>query len=118
MHSRIYNTNVKRRYYGSGGGGGSPAGTSAAKTALGKLFDKYREAATAEADIVGVEGTMKYFQDVDVDVEGLESLAALEIVQAPTMGEMSREGFVNGWQERKLVPHCGVSCGSEMLTSL
>lgn len=44
---------------------------------------------------------MKYFQEIDVDVEGLESLAALELVQAPTMGEMSREGFVNGWQERK-----------------
>lgn len=44
---------------------------------------------------------MKYFHDTDVDVEGLESLAAFEVVQAPTMGEMSREGFVNGWQERK-----------------
>lgn len=88
------------RYYSGGGSGGS-AGSSATKATLTKQFDKYREAATAEPDVVGVEGTMKYFQEIDVDVEGLESLAALELVQAPTMGEMSREGFVNGWQERK-----------------
>jgi DCN1-like protein 1/2 len=46
---------------------------------------------------------MRYFGDIDVDLEGLESFAAHEIVQAPAMGEMSREGFVNGWQERKYV---------------
>lgn len=46
---------------------------------------------------------MEYFGDTGVNVEGLESLAVLEVVQAPTMGEMSREGFVNGWQERRLV---------------
>lgn len=44
---------------------------------------------------------MSYLQQLDVDLEGMESLAALEIVQAPTMGEISREGFVNGWQERE-----------------
>jgi DCN1-like protein 1/2 len=46
---------------------------------------------------------MRYFGDINVDLEGLESFAAHEIVQAPAMGEMSREGFVNGWQERKYV---------------
>lgn len=84
--------------YYSGGGGGS-AGASASKATLTKLFDQYRDS-SADADIIGVEGTMKYFQDIGVDVEGLESLAAFEIVQAPTMGEIQREGFVNGWQER------------------
>jgi DCN1-like protein 1/2 len=44
---------------------------------------------------------MKYFTDIDVDLEGLESFAVSEIVQAPAMGEMTRDGFVNGWQERK-----------------
>jgi hypothetical protein len=43
---------------------------------------------------------MKYFQDTGVDAEELDALAALEIVQAPTMGEMSRKGFVAGWEER------------------
>lgn len=86
------------RYYSSGGG--TSGVVNASKATLTKLFDQYRDGST-DADVVGVEGTMKYFQEIGVDVEGLESLAALEIVQAPTMGEMTRDGFVSGWQERK-----------------
>lgn len=68
---------------------------------MNKLFDKYREDAVGEPDAIGVDGTMSYLQHLEVDLEGLESLAALEIIQAPTMGEISREGFVNGWLERE-----------------
>jgi hypothetical protein len=53
--------------------------------------------------MVGAEGTMQYCSDTKVDLEGLDSLAVHEIVQAPAMAEMSREGFVGGWQERKHV---------------
>ena len=70
-------------------------------TNLNKLFDRYQEAGAPDKDIVGVEGTMRYFDDTGVDAEGLDALAALEIVQAPTMGEMSRDGFVKGWLERQ-----------------
>jgi hypothetical protein len=86
------------RFFSSGGGGSN--GSSAIKAAIGKVFDRYRDDPTGEPDLIGIEGTMKYFSDTKVDLEGLESFAALEIVQAPAMGEMSREGFVNGWQER------------------
>jgi hypothetical protein len=44
---------------------------------------------------------MEYLQELQIDLEGLDSLAALEIIQAPTMGEITREGFVNGWLERE-----------------
>ena len=44
---------------------------------------------------------MTYLQQLDVDLEGMDSLAVLEIIQAPTMGEITREGFVNGWLERE-----------------
>jgi hypothetical protein len=88
-----------RRYY-SGGGGGTSTASSATKPTLNKLFDQYRDNTTG-ADVVGADGTMKYLNDIDVDVEGLDVLATLEIVQAPTMGEMGREGFVNAWQERR-----------------
>lgn len=44
---------------------------------------------------------MSYLQQLDVDLEGMDSLAVLEIIQAPTMGEIAREGFVNGWLERE-----------------
>lgn len=44
---------------------------------------------------------MKFFADIGVNAEDLDALATFEIIQAPTMGEMSREGFVKGWTERK-----------------
>lgn len=90
--------NAVNGYY-SGGGGGSNA-SAATKAMLNKLFDKYREDPAGEPDVIGVEGTMSYLPQLEVDLEGMESLAALEIIQAPTMGEISRDGFVNGWLER------------------
>lgn len=44
---------------------------------------------------------MGYLQELQIDLEDMDSLAAMEIIQAPTMGEITREGFVNGWLERK-----------------
>ncbi|USP81953.1 dna polymerase alpha primase associated subunit [Curvularia clavata] len=84
-------------YYG---GGGTPQPSSASKSALNTLFDKYREADAQDKDIVGAEGTMKFFEDIGVNAEDLDALATFEIIQAPTMGEMGREGFVKGWSER------------------
>ncbi|EOA87345.1 uncharacterized protein SETTUDRAFT_163315 [Exserohilum turcica Et28A] len=88
-------------YYGSGvDGSGSLATTAASKAALNTLFDKYREADAQDKDIIGAEGTMTYLEDIGVHAEGLDSLATLEIIQTPAMGEMHREGFVKGWFER------------------
>ena len=76
---------------------GGSNNSAATKAALNKLFDQYREKASDEPDLVGVDGTMNYLQQLDVDLEGMESLVVLEIIHAPTMGEIAREGFVNGW---------------------
>lgn len=91
------------RFFSSG------ASTGGNQASLSKIFDKYREDAAGEPDHVGVDGTMKYLADIGVDIEGLESLAALEIVQAPAMGEMSREGFVKGWSALSYVAMSGPS---------
>ena len=87
------------RYFASGGGGSaaSPAG----KSTLNKLFDSFRDDAENEPDAVGPEGSMEYLEKLGVDPEGLEVLAVLETIQAPTMGEMSRTGFVDGWLAAK-----------------
>ncbi|RAR07218.1 DNA polymerase alpha 70 kDa subunit [Stemphylium lycopersici] len=97
LPQRQFGSSRHVRYYS---GGGAPQASSAAKSTLNTLFDKYQVAGAQDKDIVGVDGTFNYFQHIDVNPEGLEALAALEIVQAPTMGEMSREGFVKGWSER------------------
>lgn len=46
---------------------------------------------------------MTYFGDIEINVEDLDAFVVFEIVQAPTMGEMTREGFVSGWEGRKYV---------------
>jgi hypothetical protein len=44
---------------------------------------------------------MSYFEKLGVDIEGMEALAVMELIQAPTMGEIGREGFVEGWASVK-----------------
>ncbi len=41
---------------------------------------------------------MRYLQDLGLDLENAEILVPLEIVQAPALAEMSKEGFVEGWK--------------------
>lgn len=89
---------VYNRYY-SGGGGSNIS--SASKTTLNKLFDKYRDNVTTEPDLIGVDGSMGYLEELGVDLAGMDCFAALEIIQAPSLGEITREGFVNGWLERE-----------------
>jgi len=67
-------------------------------TALVKLFDKYRDPQSDDADTINVDGTMQYLTDLGVNLENAESLVALEIVQAPTLGEITKSGFVDGWK--------------------
>lgn len=49
-------------------------------------------------NIITVNGTMKYLQDIDIGLEEPTILVIAELLQAPTMGEFAREGFVDGWK--------------------
>lgn len=51
-----------------------------------------------EEDKAGVNGTMRYLTDLGVNLENAELLVPLEIIQAPALGEMSKDGFVDGWK--------------------
>jgi DCN1-like protein 1/2 len=51
-----------------------------------------------EVDTIGVDGTMQYFDQLGIDLESVEFLVPMEIVQAPALGEISKEGFVSGWR--------------------
>jgi DCN1-like protein 1/2 len=42
--------------------------------------------ATDDEDVTSVEGTMKYLQDLGLNLESADILVALEIVQAPSLG--------------------------------
>ncbi len=82
------------------------------RDAIGKLFEKYHgqsnpslwsrranpsAASTDDKDTVGFEGTMTYLNDLGVNLENAEILVVLEILQAPSLGEISKQGFVDGW---------------------
>jgi DCN1-like protein 1/2 len=41
---------------------------------------------------------MRYLQDLGLNLESADILVALEIVQAPSLGELSKENFVEGWK--------------------
>lgn len=72
----------------------------AVKANLNKLFDSYRDDPSTP-DAIGPDGSMKYFGNLGVDLEGMDAFAVSEVIQAPTMGEISREGFVEGWASLK-----------------
>ncbi|MCJ1262533.1 Scaffold-type E3 ligase [Lobaria immixta] len=63
-----------------------------------RLFDKYRDDPAQEPDTIGVNGSMRYLGDVGVKLDEVVVLAVLSELSAPTMGELTRTGFVEGWK--------------------
>ncbi|KAL1961174.1 hypothetical protein VTO42DRAFT_3119 [Malbranchea cinnamomea] len=89
--------NVERAvdaYYQSPESAVSPAIVSA----LNQVFDTYRDAPSENPDGIGIEGAMRYFGDIRVGLDEVACLAVSELLQSPSMGEFTREHFVNGWR--------------------
>jgi DCN1-like protein 1/2 len=49
--------------------------------------------------VLGAESSMNYLQSVGIDLEDASVFIAVELLQAPSIGEITREGFVKGWKE-------------------
>ncbi|CAK7268052.1 Scaffold-type E3 ligase [Sporothrix epigloea] len=62
------------------------------------MFDSLRNPSEDGKDALGVESTMKYLTSLGLNPESGEIFVALELVQAPTLGEITRKGFVDGWK--------------------
>lgn len=56
-----------------------------------------------EPDRIGVEGSMRYLQDLGVQLDEPALLSVLTELDAPTMGEFTRDGFINGWSNMRFV---------------
>ncbi|PYH96966.1 DUF298 domain protein [Aspergillus ellipticus CBS 707.79] len=76
----------------------SPSGAGASTTALNKIFDSYRDAPTENPDEIGIEGAMKYLGDIKVQLDEVTCLGIAELLKSPSMGEFTRDGFLNGWR--------------------
>ncbi|CAK7231218.1 Scaffold-type E3 ligase [Sporothrix eucalyptigena] len=74
------------------------AASNAAEPKLDKLFEDLRNPSEDGKDDLGVESTMKYLAALGLNPESGEVFTALELVQAPSLGEITRKGFVDGWK--------------------
>ncbi|KAI1465080.1 DUF298-domain-containing protein [Daldinia caldariorum] len=95
----LKNTNYKLNeavdsyFQGTGG-----ASSTAKDSQLTKLFDSLRNAQEDPKDSLGADSSMAYLNSIGVDLEGASLFLAMELVQAPTIGEITRTGFINGWK--------------------
>ncbi|KAL8651205.1 MAG: hypothetical protein Q9210_003395 [Variospora velana] len=74
----------------------TPAATEEIR--IRKLID-LSENAKEEPDSIGVQGCMHYLGDLGLSLEEPVVLAVLTELDAPTMGELTRKGFVEGWKK-------------------
>jgi DCN1-like protein 1/2 len=51
-------------------------------------------------DVIGIAGTMKYFAALGVELDEPACLAVHTELEAPTMGELHRDGFTKGWRSQ------------------
>ena len=55
-----------------------------------------------EKDKIELESTMKYLSShLDANLENAELFVVLELLQAPSIGEITRKGYVEGWKAAK-----------------
>lgn len=71
------------------------------KSPLNKLFDKYREDPKNEPDEINMDGMMKMMGDMELSVENVGLLVFSELAQSPSLGKLSREGFVDGLSKER-----------------
>lgn len=68
---------------------------------LNTLFDQYRDDVKESPDEINMEGTMKLMGDLNVDIESVDMLVFSELVGCPTLGTVTRQGFVDGLSKER-----------------
>jgi DCN1-like protein 1/2 len=66
---------------------------------MNKTFDKYRDDPRNEPDEIGVEGTGNLLGEMSIDLDDIGALVFSELVQSPTLGKITRDGFVDAAME-------------------
>ncbi|OQE27243.1 hypothetical protein PENSTE_c004G08986 [Penicillium steckii] len=84
---------------------GSSAGPSKSTKFLNEVFDSYRDDPEDSPDGIGIDGAMKFLGDIQVQLDEVACLAIFEMCKCPSMGEFSREGFVEGWKTTQCESH-------------
>lgn len=55
-------------------------------------------------DTIGIEGAMKFLEEIQVRLDEVVCLAIAELLKSPSMGEFTRQEFVDGWKGAGYVP--------------
>ncbi|KAI0103887.1 DUF298-domain-containing protein [Nemania sp. FL0031] len=86
-------------FFQANGGSGSAGGAASRDAQLDRLFDSLRNEREDSPDSLGADSAMSYLQSIGVGLEDASLFLAVELLQAPSIGEIPRAGFVNGWRE-------------------
>lgn len=76
--------------------GGANTGANPHKSKASKLFDGYRESPKELPDEINMDGMQKMLEDMNVDMGSVDILIFSELVGSPTLGNITRQGFVDG----------------------
>lgn len=71
-------------------------GSNPYRTALSKIFDKYRDDPKNAPDEINVQGTSQLLSELEIDLSDVGALVFSELVQSPSLGVITRDEFVNG----------------------
>jgi DCN1-like protein 1/2 len=77
----------------------STAHANPTRKSLTSIFDKYRDDPKNEPDAIDAEGTSTLLGDIQIGLDDVGALIFSEIVQSPSLGRITREGFVDGLTE-------------------
>lgn len=66
------------------------------KEKLSLLFEKYKEP-NDQDDLILVDGTIEFFNNIDVDPTTLTALVVAFNLECVRMCEFNRKGWINGW---------------------
>lgn len=64
--------------------------------ALNQIFNNYKD--SADADIIGIDGTIKYIEDLGYEPEDKVVLALAEFLESPSTAIFERKKFISKWQ--------------------
>lgn len=82
-------------YFSSDGNGKGP---SPVEAKLESLFDQLQDS-NDEKDKLELDSTMAYLTEkLKINIENAELLVVLELLQAPSVGMITRRGYVDGWK--------------------
>ncbi|KAJ2957519.1 hypothetical protein NQ176_g11238 [Zarea fungicola] len=73
---------------------------------LDALFDTLRDEQNDAKDRMELESTMNYLSsNLGVNIENAELFVALELLQVPAIGEITRKGYIEGWKNANVEPN-------------